>query len=93
MKYEWDPTKAEANLAAHGVSFTEEVTVLENDFARIREDLASASEQRFVTLGMSGFANLLVVVVYTYREPDVIRIIAAWRANPPQRLRYEKDHR
>ena len=92
MNYEWDPAKAESNLATHGVSFTEAVTVLEDDFALTREDMDSAGEQRFVTLGMSSFANLLVVV-YTYREPDVIRIISAWRANRPQRLRYGKDRR
>ena len=92
MQYEWDPAKAEANLATHGVSFAEAVTVLEDDFALTREDLDSAGEQRFVTLGMSGFGNLRVVV-YTYREPDVIRIISAWRANRRQRLHYEKDRR
>ena len=91
MQYAWDPAKAEANLAAHGVSFTEAVTVLEDDFALTRED-PGGEEQRFVTLGMSSFAHLLVVV-YTYRESDVIRIISAWRANRPQRLRYEKDRR
>ena len=92
MRYEWDPTKAEANLADHGVSFAEAVTVLEDDFALTREAPDSEGEQRFVTLGMSGFANLLVVI-YTYREPDSIRIISAWRANRPQRLRYEQDRR
>ena len=50
------------------------VAVLEDDFALTREDPDSEGEQRFVTLGMSIFAHLLVVV-YTYREPDVIRII------------------
>ena len=74
------------------VRFTEAVTVLEDDFALTREDPNSAGEQRFVTVGMSSFAQLLVVV-YTYREPDVIRIISAWRANRGQRLRYEKDRR
>lgn len=92
MRYEWDPAKAEANLTAHGVSFTEAVTVLEDDFALTREDPDSEGELRFVTLGVSSVANLLVVV-YTYREPDVIRIISAWKANRPQRLRYEKDRR
>ena len=92
MQYEWDPAKAEANLAAHGVSFAEAVTVLEDDFALTREDPDSEGEQCFVTLGMSSFAYLLVVV-YTYREPDVIRLISAWRANRRQRLRYEKDRR
>jgi uncharacterized protein len=92
MQSAWDPAKAEANLAAHGVSFTEAVTVLEDDFALTREDPDSAGEQRFVTLGMSSCAQWLVVV-YTYRELDVIRIISAWRANRRQRLRYEKDRR
>jgi len=80
MRYEWDPTKAEANLTAHGVSFAEAVTVLEDDFALTREDSESEGEQRFVTLGMSSVGDLLVVV-YTYRAPDTIRIISAWRAN------------
>ncbi len=76
MQYEWDPAKAEANLAAHGVRFTEAVTVLEDDFALTFEDPDSAGEQRFITLGMSGVGNLRVVV-YTFREPDVIRIISS----------------
>ena len=79
-------------MAAHGISFTEAVTVLEDGFALTREDPESESEQRFVTLGISNFANLLVVV-YTYRAPDIIRIISAWRANRRQRVRYEKDRR
>jgi uncharacterized DUF497 family protein len=60
--------------------------------ALTREDPDSAGEQRFITLGMSSVAHLLVVV-YTYREPEIIRIISAWRANRRQRIRYEKDRR
>jgi hypothetical protein len=92
MRYEWDPGKVEANLAEHGVSFAEAVTVFEDDFALTREDPDSEDEQRFVTLGMSGVAKL-PVVVYAYREPDIIRIISAWKGNRPQRLNYEKDRR
>ncbi len=92
MKYEWDPAKSINNLIEHGVSFAEAVTVLEDDFALTREDPDSKEEQRFVTLGTSATGKLLVVV-YTYREPDIIRLISAWRANKPQRSRYEKFHR
>ncbi len=92
MRYEWDPAKAKANLRTHGVSFFEAVAVLEDDFALTREDPDSEEEQRFVTLGMSSFGNLLVVV-YTYRERDVIRLISAWKANKRQRLRYEESRR
>ena len=92
MRYKWDPAKAKANIESHGVSFVEAVTVLEDDFALTREDSDVFDEQRFVTLGMCGVGNLLVVV-YTYREPDVIRLISAWKANKPQRSRYEKNRR
>jgi uncharacterized DUF497 family protein len=89
MRFEWDPAKAEANLQAHGVSFAEASTVLEDDFALTREDPDAHGEPRFVTLGLSNLANLLVLV-YTYREPDIVRVISAWRGNKPQRGLYEK---
>ncbi len=89
MRFEWNPPKAEANLRAHGVSFAEAVTVLEDDFALTREDPAAVEEPRFVTLGLSNLGNLLVVV-YTYRDPDAIRLISAWKANRRQREAYEK---
>ena len=76
----------------HGIDFTEAATVLEDDFALTREDDDALNEQRFVTLGMSGIGNLLVVV-YTYREPDIVRLISAWKANKPQRKLYEKNRR
>jgi hypothetical protein len=92
MRYEWDSAKAKANVESHGVSFIEAVTVLDDDFALTREDSDSLDEQRFVTLGLSDVGNLLVVV-YTYREPDAVRIISAWKANKPQRSRYEENRR
>ncbi len=73
----------------HGVSFAEAVTALEDDFALTREDPASVDEPRFVTLGLASQANLLVVA-YTYREADVIRVISAWKANKRQGKTYEK---
>ena len=91
MRFEWDPQKALVNLRAHGVRFAEAVTVLEDDFALTREDPDTVDEVRFVTLGLSNLANLLVVV-YAYREPDVIRVISAWKANKRQRELYEEGH-
>jgi uncharacterized protein len=92
VNIEWDPQKAEANLKEHEVSFAEAATVLEDGLALTREDPDAVDEERFVTLGMSGLGNLLVVV-YTYRDPDAIRIISAWQANRRQRLKYEKKRR
>ena len=89
MRITWDPAKAAANEAAHGVTFAEAATVLEDELALTREDPDAIGEQRLGTLGLSGEGNLLVVI-YAYRDPDVIRIISTWKANRRQRGRYEK---
>ena len=89
MRFEWDPLKAAANLRTHRVSFAEAVTVFDDDIALTREDPDAVGEERFVTLGLSDVGNLLVVV-YTYRRPDIIRVISAWKANKRQRVLYEK---
>ena len=92
MRFAWDPRKADANLRAHGVRFAEAVTVFEDAFALTQEDPAAGDEERFVTLGLSDEANL-VVVVYAYREPDMIRVISAWKADKRERERYEEGRR
>jgi uncharacterized DUF497 family protein len=87
VRVEWSPAKARAILEKHGVA-----TVLSDDWALTREDPDCRDELRFVTLGLSATGQLLVVV-YTHREPNRIRIISAWRANKPQRKRYEENRR
>jgi len=92
VNIEWDPRKADANLREQSVSFSEAATVLTDDFALTREDRDSVDEQRFLSLGMSATGALLVVV-YTHREPDIYRLISAWKANKPQRTPCEKASR
>ena len=90
MKIIWDPKKATSNPKNHdGVTFEEAQTVLFDPFALTREDSDSENEQRFITLGMGGKGRILMVV-YTYRE-ETIRVISAWKANEPQRRRYERQ--
>lgn len=90
MKITWDSKKATANPKNHdGVTFEEAQVVLLDPFALTREDSDSVDEQRFITLGMGGKGRILMVV-YTYRE-ETMRIISAWKANEPQRRRYESQ--
>jgi len=84
----WDPNKANSNLKKHGVSFEEALTVLESDKQLVLED-KNHDEDRFVALGYSIKMRVLVVV-YCYREGDVIRIISARKATPKERKIYEK---
>ncbi len=84
----WDPLKALANHKKHGVSFEEAQSVLESEVQLILEDREHA-EPRFIAIGVSKKLNVLVVV-YAYRDVDVIRIISARKATRKERENYEK---
>jgi len=89
LRFEWDPRKAAANLRKHGVSFTEAETVFMDEDGLLLEDPdRSATEDRFLLLGLSAALRLLVVA-HTYRAGDtVIRLISARRAEPHERRQY-----
>ncbi len=90
MEIEFDPDKAAANPLNHdGVTFEEAKSVLLDPYALTREDTDAEGEQRFVTLGMGGKSRILIVV-WTLRG-DTPRLISAWKANQPQRKRYEQQ--
>ena len=89
--FEWDPRKAEANAAKHGVSFDEAVTVFLDPKALDGADLQhSSAESRFLRLGRSRNGRVLMVA-YTFRrsgDAEAIRIISARRASRRERAAY-----
>ena len=90
MKIEFDPDKAASNPLNHdGVTFLEAEPVLLDPYALTREDVDAQGEVRFVTLGM-GAKGRILIVVWTLRG-DNPRLISAWKANQPQRRRYEQQ--
>lgn len=90
VEIEFDPEKAATNPISHaGVTFEEAIPVLLDPYTLTREDTDVAGEQRFVSLGM-GSKERVLVVVWTLRG-ECIRIISAWKANQPQRRRYEQQ--
>ncbi len=91
LRFQWDEGKNAANRRKHGVSFDEAQTVFYDDWALLVSDPEhSASEERFVLLGLSSKVRI-VLVCHCYREKDeVIRIISARRANPSERREYEE---
>jgi hypothetical protein len=86
MDYEWDPAKAEANRAKHGVRFADAVAVF-SDVAALTLDDPHSDEERFVTIGIDALARVLVVV-WTWRGEATIRIISARRATHGEREQY-----
>ena len=92
MEIEYDADKAAANPLNHdGVTFEEAKPVLLDPYALTREDIGAGGEQRFISLGMGGKGRILIVV-WTLRG-DCVRLISAWKANQPQKKRYEQQFR
>jgi uncharacterized protein len=88
MIYEWDPDKAELNEHKHGVRFADAVAVFEDEAALTMED-PHEEEQRYLTLGMDALTRVLVVV-YTWRGKETIRLISARRATRKEREQYAR---
>jgi uncharacterized DUF497 family protein len=86
--FEWDPEKAAANEAKHGITFAEARSVfLDPLVQRDPDDDHSFYEPRFTAIGMSQLGRLLIV---TYTEPgDRIRIISARKPTRREVANYE----
>ena len=88
IRFEWDENKNETNKKKHRVSFDEAATVFYDEEALLIDDEEhSQEEERFILLGFSKRANLLVVChccrerkTEKGRACSVIRIISARKA-------------
>jgi uncharacterized DUF497 family protein len=92
VKFEWDAGKAAKNEKKHGISFLEATTVFADPLELTISDPGhSAGEYRFLSIGRSRAGNLLVVS-YTERQPNQIRIISARKATRQEQKNYEQNH-
>ena len=81
IRFDWDLAKAASNLRKHGVSFEEAQSVFYDEFAiQFHDEPHSSDEDRFLMLGMSSGANLLLVCHCERDGGDGIRIISARKA-------------
>lgn len=79
--FEWDEAKAAENLRKHKVSFDEAQTVFYDEFAvQFFDEGHAEDEDRFLMLGMSSGARLLIVCHCEREEGHTIRIISARKA-------------
>ena len=89
LNFEWDENKNDINKKKHHISFEEARTVFYDDNALLIDDPEhSETEDRFIILGTSLQANLLVVC-HCYRQSDtVIRLISARKATKSESAQY-----
>lgn len=91
MPFEWDNKKALSNLRKHTVSFSEAESVFRDPLAAVfLDEDHSIDEKREIIIGYSERRRLLVVS-YTERFEDNVRIISARRADPDERRHHENE--
>jgi uncharacterized DUF497 family protein len=88
VKIIWDLYKNRANVRKHGVSFEEaqEIFTSSQDYLELYDDVHSDVEDRFIAIGP--IQRGLVLVVWTEREGDLVRIISARWATVAERDLY-----
>lgn len=92
IQFEWDSTKATANLRKHGVSFEEAQSVFYDEFAvQFFDEEHSTGEERFLLLGMSITAQLLLVCHCEREAGNIIRIISARKATKRESAFYGNE--
>ena len=90
-RFEWDNDKASSNIIDHGVSFDEASTVFDDSLAKIFDDEEhSIEERREIIIGHS-VNNRLLLVCFTERPKEIIRIISARLPTPKERKDYEEN--
>ena len=91
LRFVWDPRKAALNQRKHQVSFLEALTVFADPLALLFDDpVHSLGEQRQLIIGHSSKPRLLLVV-FTERDGDTLRIISARPATPRERHDYQES--
>ncbi len=92
IKFEWDSSKATANAKKHGVSFEEAQTVFYDEFAiQFFDEEHSGGEERFLLLGMSTEAKMLLVCHCERDAGNIIRIISARKATKRESTFYGSE--
>lgn len=88
VRFEWDPAKERRNIARHGVNFREakELFTSKADFLEIYDAEHSDVEERFIAIGP--IRRGLVLVVFTERSEDTVRIISASLGEQDRRALY-----
>ena len=86
MHFEWDAGKNERNIRERGIGFDYAARVFHGRMViwpDTRKDYGEARE-----IGMGEIDGRVFVVVWTWRGPDLCRIISARKANGKETTRY-----
>lgn len=84
MKFEWSRYKNEANIRKHHLDFSDAWAVFESPMFIEVDDRRDYRETRYTGVGF--LRDLVVLLVFSEKEDDIIRIISLRKA-----VKYERE--
>ncbi len=87
MKFEWDLKKNELNIQERGIDFADAHEMFKHDLFVIPDSRKNYGEKRF--MGMGYIQNRLMVIVFTKRRFNTIRIISLRKANRREQAKFK----
>ncbi|MDQ2746823.1 MAG: BrnT family toxin [Acidobacteriota bacterium] len=88
MNFEWDEEKNKENIRKHGFDFADAWEIFEAPMRTALDLRADYGEARWNGIGLLG--NRIVIVVFTYRGKDTLRIISLRKAIKYERKEFEE---
>ena len=88
MRISYDPDKRDRVLAERRLDFADAAKVFGAFHLTRRDELHSAVEERFISVGV--LEDEVVILVWTARD-DERRIVTMWKANDRERTAYWRE--
>lgn len=88
MEFTWDEQKNGTNIAKHGFDFADAEIVFQGKLLVRQDNRKEYGENRYQGIGKIN--DVTVVVIFTIRESEMIRIISLRKANRSERKAYEE---
>jgi uncharacterized protein len=88
VNLEWDEDKNQENIRNHGYDFADAWEIFEAPLLEALDTRAPYGEDRWTGIGLLG--NRIVVVTFTPRGSDTIRIISLRKALKHERKKFEE---
>ena len=88
MRFEWDDSKRRINLRKHGIDFEDVTAAFDSPMLTALDTREDYGEERWIGIGI--IQSVVVVIVFTERSHDSIRIISARKAIKHEKQAYLK---
>ena len=88
MNFEWDEEKRRTNIIAHGLDFADFWEIFEGPMLTGLDEREDYGEDRWIAISL--LKGVVVVIVFTERGEDTIRVISLRKALKHERIKYEQ---